>query len=420
MALTESEQIAYLANMIFLAHADSDFSPRESAVIEEIRAALGAKKSALNTAMRAAVSAGYTLEHVGGFATQVCNLADMLYLCFADGDVSRRETDLLRPYCQKIGLTQDQLSTLLREAVARMDQAKLAIACPKCANPINGNAKFCAACGEPLGKSGAESAGVGFEIPASGYAVEFCESTAGGFPAALEFAKSAPAFTSSMRNKKSWYLAAWPEQDFAQVLNLAGLLGGLRNRRCYHAGMEQPWDELFGCAWCVRSRQGAYRPVEYCFGKDENRLNPWGCKQARLDWTEWAPWFSYGKFKQVAPGRHSWEFDKARIRHALETNLYRYRHCPHLDFDFIEAVLLVIPDVVHVDGLHWKYSRASEQVPGCVKIVEKDHNGILEWTHEYYADGVRPKGLRVFEDVLKKAFFEKKRQDITVDMLTAP
>lgn len=417
MVLAEQEQITYLANIVFLAHTDSTLSPKETAAIEEIRTALGAKKGTLNAALKAAQSGQYTPVKTGNFVAQVSNVADMLYLCFVDGDLAESEKNIVTDFCRKVGLTQDQLNVMIREAIARADQTKLSVVCPSCKADVSGDSKFCPKCGKAMSRVEAEPATVAFQIPSTGYAIEFCESTAASFPAALEYARSAPSLTSCTRNKKIWYMASWPEDSFEKASKLAQLLSGIRNRKSYHAGNEVAWDELFGFAWCAGERNAAYRPVEYCFGKDENRVNPWGCKQVRMDWTDWSRWFSYGQFRPAGllKGTYIWVFDKQRIRHEVMTNLHRFRYCPYLRTGLIDAVLHALPDDVEVSPRSaWKYSQSYEEVPGCIKVVEVERSGGIEYKNEYYADGVRPKGLGPLEDVLRKAFAEAGIADVTV------
>jgi len=92
-----------------------------------------------------------------------------------------------------------------------------------------------------------------------------------------------------------------------EVIKLAGLLSGLKNKKCYLDGEELDWDTLFGFVWCAGEREKAYRPIEYCFGKASKQLNPWGCIQAHMDWTEWANWFSYGRFEKQGSASHNAE-----------------------------------------------------------------------------------------------------------------
>jgi len=420
MVLTEQDQVTYLANVIVVAHADSAISAKETAAIDEIRTAIGAKKATLNAALKAVQSGSYCPIKTGAFAVQVSNVADMLYMCFVDGELETTEKSVLTDFCRKVGLTQDQLNLMAKEAIARSDQTKLTIMCPTCSAEVGGDAKFCPKCGKAVSKTDPEPVQVAFQVPNTGYAIEFCESTAAGFPAALNNAKTAPSFTSITRNKKTWYLAGWPDESFEKVSQLAQLLGGIRNRKAYHTGKEVPWDELFGFAWCASERSSAYRPVEYCFGKNENHVNPWGCKQVQMDWTDWSRWFSYGQFRRtgILKGSNVWVFDKERIRHEVMTHLHRYRYCPHLRTGLVEAILRALPDQVEITANSpWKYSRSFEEVPGSIKIIEMEKDGGVEYKTEYHADGVRPKGLGSLEQVLKKAFADAGVTDVTAEQI---
>jgi hypothetical protein len=164
---------------------------------------------------------------------------------------------------------------------------------------VPAQSRFCPYCGSALTTTAGPSVQVDFEIPKNGYAIEFCESTAAGFPAAVDNARATGTLQTVMKNKKTWYLATFPSERFADMLPIASSLSGMRNRRIYLDGQELHWDEVFGFIWCATQRATAYRPIEYCFGKDENRLNPWGCKQSRMDWTDWAQWFSYGQWQKT-------------------------------------------------------------------------------------------------------------------------
>jgi hypothetical protein len=420
MKVDEQDHVTYLANVALLARADGSLSPRESAAIEEIRASVGARKGALREATKLVESGSYNLSAVGSLAVQACNLADMLYVSHVDGDLAKNEEEAIRAFCRKVGLTDGQYDQMLSEAIARGEQVEITVSCPSCSSTVKGNTKFCPNCGKPITQSEGEQERLTFEIPKTGFAIEFCESTSGGFPAALDCAKNAQTFLTAIRNKKSWYLALWPEQSFAAVSKLAQLLSGIRNRRCYHSGTEIPWDQLFGFAWCAQRRETAYRPIEFCFGKDDNRINPLGCKQSHMDWTEWAAWFSYGQFKSagIFKQKYVWVFDKARIGHEVATNLHRYRFCPYLRRSLIDAVLHALPDEVEVTrDSPWKFSQSFEEKPGSIKVVEVERSGDVEYKREYFADGVRPKGLGILEEVLKNAFAEAGVTDIAASQI---
>jgi hypothetical protein len=418
--MTEQEQLTYLANVICIARADSALSPKETAAIEEIRAELGAKKPILAAAMKAASSGEYTPSKTGSFATQVSNAADMLYLAFVDGDLEATERSIVTEFCKRIGLTQEQLNVMAKEAIARSDKSQLKELCPACKAELLSNSRFCPSCGKPIGIVETVPTATEFQIPPTGYAIEFCDSTAASFPDALKLAKNSPAFTSLIRSKKNWYFASWNENEFDAACKVAEHLAGIRNKKVYRNGEAISWEEIFGFMWCAEERSAAYRPAEFCFGKDENRINPWGCKLSQMDWSEWSRWFSYGRFARSGMLKSStvWVFDKERIRHELLTNLHKYRYCPFIRLKLIDAVLRHLPDQVDVTSdKNWEYSRSYDEVPGAIKIVETKKEEGFTFKDEYYADGVRPKGLSILKELLANAFRDSRILDVTVAQL---
>ncbi len=415
MLMNDEEKVHYLVNVLLVAFADKSLSPRETAALEEVRKSIDAKKGVLAAAQKAVEGGSYTSVKAGSFADQVKNLEDMLFVALTDKDLSERESHLTSGFGRFIGVSQGQLDQLVAETSRRCDSAKHDITCPSCSKLASAQARFCPSCGQPLTSPDAAALQVGFEIPKAGYAIEFCESTAAGFATAIELAKATGTMQTATKNKKTWYLVSFPTNQFADMVPLASALSGMRNRRVYFDGQELAWDEVFGFIWCASQRATAYRPVEYCFGKDENRINPWGCKQARMEWTDWAQWFSYGRWQKAGLLRSGYVFvfDKQRIRHELATNLYRYRFCPYVRMQFAEAVLGHLPDQVEVTpGGNWKYNRVYESSPGAIKVIEREGSGDFVYTNEYYADGVRPKGYAVLAEILKKAFDECRVTDI--------
>jgi hypothetical protein len=139
-----------------------------------------------------------------------------------------------------------------------------------------------------------------------------------------------------------------------------------------------------------------------------------------MDWTEWANWFCYGQWEKTGflSKTVQWRFDKERIRHELSTNLFRFRFCPHLQAKLSDAVLGQLPDIVFPESdPNWGYHRQYEQVPGAIKVVEKESSGGFNYTSEFWADGVRPRGLRALADILSKVFQELGGSPISVNDL---
>lgn len=398
------EPIPFLANMVVVAHADGILSASELGQLESIRKEYGFKKSDLSAAIKIVETGNHQLTPIGLFADQVKNLELILRVALADSDLDAREAEMVTDFSAAIGIHQKQLERLHADVLATLE--KVGRLCPACMTENSADSLFCAKCGAGLAPPG-QNVQVKVEIPKSGIVIEFAESTAASFPKALELASTAQGFQKFQKGKRVWHLVTFPSGRLTDAMPLAEALSGIRNRNLYIDGGERKWDEIFGFSWCAARRATAYRAVEYCFGKDENRLNPWGCKQAGMDWTEWANWFCYGQWEKVGlmGQKVQWRFDKERIKHELETNLHRFRYCPHLNAKLAEAVLRHLPDAV-VPGAdaNWEFHQSYEEVPGAIKMRQEKHSAVFAFSNEFWADGVRPKGLQILADIIAKAF----------------
>jgi hypothetical protein len=407
LGLTDKEKTDYLANLWLIVRANKALSDPEKELIDQVQKRIQGKRSHNAAAQKAVESGGYSLNKVGSFADQVQNLEDMVAVAVVDADLAQAEADVIAFFCRLISIQQEQLDLITSDVSKRLKAEASTISCVKCGAQIQSDARFCPKCGAAVEKAAPASTALEFDIPKTGYAITFSESTAPGFFEALELAKQIGPVQSVLKNKKTWYLVALQSDHFVDVTRMAKSLSGIRNRSIYYDGQQMDWDEVFGFIWCANQRDHAYRPVEYCFGKDENRINPWGCKQARMDWTEWSSWFSLGHWEQsgLMRKRHVWIFDKDRIRHDLATNLHRFRFCPYLNQTFVEAIVVSIPERVEItENGPWKYNSVYEETPGSIKIVEREGSGDFSYTREYYADGVRPRGLVALKEILTRAF----------------
>jgi hypothetical protein len=401
-----NDPVPFLANVIAIAHADGKLSPGELAQLESMRSEIGFKRGDITKATKLVEQSGYVLSPVGSFADQVKNLECILRVAHAGSEPGEAESALIRSFCQKAGIYPDQLAKIVSHVLTSLSQAGRP--CPSCEFLATSDAQYCPKCGTALTVTQV-AVQLEFAIPSSGIAIEFAESTAASFRKALEIAKAADDYQSCRKMKKTWHLAIFNSGAINDALPLAESLSGIRNRKVFRNGAEVSWDELFGFAWCAASRAIAYRPIEYCFGKDENRINPWGCKQAQLDWGEWSDWFSYGRWEDRGTTNPSfvWRFDKDRIRHELATRLFQFRFCPHLDTRLTEAVIRLLPEQVSPgQDENWRYNRIFEEVPGAIKVVELEGSGDFAYPNEYWADGVRPVGHRVLAEILTQAFKE--------------
>jgi len=167
--------IPFLANIAMVAHADGTLSATELGQIEAIRKEMNFKKSDYNTAIRLVQNGEYQLTPVGSFADQVKNLEFILRVAYTDDDLDKAEIALILDFCKRIGIHKEQLKKLLNEVLSALKQQGKV--CPSCGVENSVESRFCVKCGTNLVAS-EQDVQVKFEIPQSGIAIEFAESTA--------------------------------------------------------------------------------------------------------------------------------------------------------------------------------------------------------------------------------------------------
>lgn len=401
-----TEPIPFLANIALVSHADGELSSSEVAQLESIRNELGIKKGDYSRALKLVEQGLHSIVVVGSFVEQVKNLECILRVAYADNELSPAEVELVGAFCQLIGVNQDQLDRIANEVLSSL--SRTGKTCPTCGNLAASEAIFCPACGTSLATP-VDSVKLGFEIPSGGIAIEFAESSAASFTKALEIAKTADSYQFCQRQKKTWHLAVYHSGAILNALPLVQSLSELRNRRVYLSGAEVDWNEVFGFSWCASQRNSAFNPHEYCFGRSHNQLFPWGCKNSNLEWVSWARWLTYGNWEKggLMARKNVWRFDKARIAHELNTNLFKYRYCPFLVEGLASAILDLIPETINVeDDTGWEYNDAYEQLPGSIKVRATKKSGDYSYDSEFYALGVKPVNSEFIYGAMDSAFRE--------------
>lgn len=407
MNLNDQEKVLYLANLIAISRVDGIVSQNELSVIETVQKRIGARKTELKKAENLVQSGDFKSKSVGKFSERAANLEDMMMVALADGALDDSEKSILISFAKQIGITNEQVKLIFSERKSVLASVNATQACPSCSAKVQNDAKFCPECGGSLGKTDTAVAIVReYTIPTVGIVIEFAESTASGFIDAVRKAKASLEYAECQKGKKTWYMSTWSRDQISEAAKLAEDLKGMRNRKVWVDGKESPWDEVFGFTWCSKQRDTAYRPIGYCFGLDDKRLNLWGCKNANLDWVKWGDWFSFGRFQKsgILKDKYTFVFDKNRIRHELENNLFRFRFCPYLNFQLVEAVLAEFPNEVEIKpGGEWVYKQDYNESPGSIRVKEKVVENGYTYTNEFHSSGVVPRGSEVGIRILKRA-----------------
>ena len=281
------------------------------------------------------------------------------------------------------------------------------LTCPKCFYPNESNSKFCQECGLNLLK---KEVNINAKLPTvetvepppvNGITVEFPYSTAASFDFAVNEAQKFPNFKQFGEKKKAIYRVTFHSSEIVSITPLLEHLKGWRKRVVYVDGVKATWDSVFAFFWCYENKKSSYKPQFYCFGyENEWEFNLWGCVQARMPFRENAEWFCWGKWLN---NQGDWEFDKKRIKHELEKELYSYRFCPALKFNLVEAVLTAIPNVVNPrSNKDWKFVETWGGDTEGLKM-QVNRYGYLE---QVVMKGVCPNGQGALQEIARKAGFQ--------------
>jgi len=267
--------------------------------------------------------------------------------------------------------------------------------CGGCGHENGEGAKFCRECGITLTlqAKGESDKKVAFSDEKlgpharSGITLEFGYSSSSNFDLAVEMARGFATFKKYNEGRKAIHRVDISPEEIAETTELADYIGGWKSSRVYMDGEKVTWKSIYGFSWCYGERESSYRPEHYCFGYEEShKFNLWGCVQARMPFTDYSGWLTYGRW---VDNDGTWEFDKDRIRHKLQQKLYEYRFCPAFNEELVEDVLNTIPKTVNPRrSKDWKFLEdwSGDESSGGLVVVTVDHG----YEEKTVMKGVKP------------------------------
>ena len=284
---------------------------------------------------------------------------------------------------------------------------QIEINCPKCNYPNEPNSRFCQDCGtnlvtqketkQKVKKNEPEVEIITDPIPDIGITIEFNYSSSQTFEFAVTEAKKINSYIEFGDGKKAIYRVTVAEDQIELLDELIENMKGWRNRRVFLNGEKVLWDSIFNYKWCYENRKKSYKPEYYCFGYENNYdFNLWGCIQSRLRFNENSELFTFGEWLN---NKADWKFDKERIKHNLEKNIYQYRFCPAMNFDLIKDVVEAFPEIVNpTKDKHWKFVRNWGAMEG-LKVITNEYG----YKEEIYMNGAAPVNMNNFiKEISKK------------------
>lgn len=259
---------------------------------------------------------------------------------------------------------------------------------------------------QPLEATAAELT-VENSVPASGFCAEFAETKSESFHKALLRAKKIGDVKNFKRDGRTWYSVSVPNERFQDFIPFADAAMGLKLSTLFVAGQEIEWRDVFRFRGCSMARKRAYSKVDYCFGKGDQDLNPWGCRWTAMFWHNGRiSWLQFGRW-ETGGSRPIWIFDKAQIKEQLLQRIYQVRFCPHLNFHYIEAFLRVFPDRAEViQGGDWDYAVVDDADPDGLQIRHTILIGKSKYTTDITVKGVKPTSQQLLMRLVEQAASE--------------
>jgi len=143
--------VTYLANVVMVSNVDGHVAPEEEKAIEMVRRGIGAGPEELKQAFEKVEGVKHTITPVGRFSDRARNFEDMLLVALIDSELALPEKTEVLAFAKKIHLSQDQINTILSETRELVEKLEGGGKCPDCGKSQPSGAKFCIACGTPIG-----------------------------------------------------------------------------------------------------------------------------------------------------------------------------------------------------------------------------------------------------------------------------
>jgi hypothetical protein len=122
--MNREEKVQYLANIYYVLLADGQVDRVEERVFEDLSKEIGAGYFERREAMENAQKPGLQVQPTGRWSEQIRNLEDMLFAAYCNDVLDQAERKPIKEYANQLGIDQEQLNRIIREAKQRHDEFK--------------------------------------------------------------------------------------------------------------------------------------------------------------------------------------------------------------------------------------------------------------------------------------------------------
>lgn len=122
--MTEKQQIQYLANIYYLAHADGKFEVDEDYHLIDIAEGIGASYMETRKALDMVTAAkdSFEIKLPERFSDHIRTLEDMMFVTFSDKRLHKMEKTIIMDLARKIDINKSQLSVIKNQAMEKVNK----------------------------------------------------------------------------------------------------------------------------------------------------------------------------------------------------------------------------------------------------------------------------------------------------------
>ncbi len=121
--MTQDEQIQYLANIYYLARADSNFQVEEDYLLQEIAKDIGAGYLETRKALDLSMADGFKIKFPTRLSERLRNLEDMLAVAYYDKKLHEMEKKIITAYAKHLDITKEQFDIIREETKKRLQKS---------------------------------------------------------------------------------------------------------------------------------------------------------------------------------------------------------------------------------------------------------------------------------------------------------
>jgi hypothetical protein len=395
----------YLANVLSIAKINGRVAPAESLVLRSIIRRIGATQEDLTAAGKLLASGRYSMQLPESLAVRMDNLQDMVMVALADGDATPKETVPIEKLAKAMHYSQADIDLAVRRAelqLSKLGRRKAprskpitAAAPPPIPTARRRESREEPPAPPPVPKARrrswrTETPKASAPPPPQPPPEMPPEKATPGSDAHHHGSDTMPPSPDIDNTTQDNSIAdAQREAPQEQPPETPGMVSD--------TPMPPPGTKASRVTACAACRAASEAPETYCFGMPEGPINPWGCKLSGLMWEPNAAWLSLGHFRDDV----TFVFDKQAIADRLAINLSDALNCPHLDTEYTETAFDNLPARALV-GERWDYQHAEADDPDAVTVNTKDYIQGCAVTSKAIVDGVSPIGTRDAQRIIRK------------------